>query len=119
MKPLEEEIRNFVQVISGRTNMSDMDRDITALPIRYGGLGIPNPSLQRQQQYRDSDYLTEKLQGAIIPGDAYQFDHDTKLKVRKHTAVIHKLSYEEVLGKADEKTKRHLELCKQKEPQHG
>ena len=77
-------------------------------------MGIPNPSLQCQQQYRDSDYLTEKLQGAIISGDAYQFDHDTNLKVRKHTAAIHKLSYEEVLGKDDEKTERHLELLQAK-----
>ena len=80
MKPLEEEIRNFVEVITGCTNMSDMDRDITALPIRYGGVGIPNPSLQCQQQYRYSDNLIEKLQGAIITGDAYQLDHGTKLK---------------------------------------
>ena len=50
MKPLEEEIRNLVEVITGRTNMSYMDRDITNLPIRYGGLGILNPSLQCQQQ---------------------------------------------------------------------
>ena len=115
LKHSEEEIRNFVEVVTGRTNMSDMDRDITALPIRYGGLGIPNPSLQCQQQYRDSDYLTEKLQGSIMSGDAYQFDHDTKLKIRKQTAAIHKLSYEEVLRKADEKTKRHMQLLQAKE----
>ena len=102
MKPLEEGIRNLVEVITGRTDMSDMDWDITAPPIRYGGLRIPNPSPQCQQ-YCDSDFLADKLQGVIISGDAYQFDHNTKLKVRKHTAVIHKLTHEEILGKAAEK----------------
>ena len=36
------------------------------------------------------------------------------LKARKQTAAIHKLSYDEVLGKADEKTKRHMELLQAK-----
>ena len=94
--------------------MSDMDRVIGAVPIRYGGLGIPNPYLQCQRQNRDTNFPTEKLQGAIVFGDAYQFDHDTKLKVKKHIAVIRKLSYEEVLGKADEKTKRHSKLLQAK-----
>ena len=97
MNPLEEEKRKLVEVIAERTNMPDMDRGFTALPIRYEGLRIPNPSLQCQQKNRDSDFLTEKLRLAIISGDAYQFDHDTKL----NTGVIHNLSYKEVLGKAD------------------
>ena len=56
---------------------SEMDRDITALPIWSGGLEITNSSPQCQQQIRDSEYLTEKLQGAIISGDAFQCDNDT------------------------------------------
>ena len=103
MKPLEQEIRNFGEVITARTNMSDTDKDITALLIRYGGLGNTNPSLHGQQQYRDSDFSTENLQAAIMFGDAYHFDRVRNLKVRKHTAAIHKVSNEEVLGKADEK----------------
>ena len=114
MKPLEEEFRSFVEVITGLQKISDTDRDINALPIRYGGLGIPNPSQQCRQQFRDSDFLTEELQEAIISGEAFQSDPDRELKISKHTAISHKMTYEKLQGKADEKMRRHSELLQAK-----
>ena len=78
MKPLAEDIRSFVEVFTRRQNISEMDRDITALPIRYGGLGIPNLSQQCRQHFRDSNFLTEKLQEAIISREAFQSDPGRK-----------------------------------------
>ena len=84
LKPLEE-IRSFVDVITGHQNISDTDRDITALPIRYGGMGITKMSQQCRQQFCKDDFLTEALQKAFISGEAFQSDPDRKLKIKKKT----------------------------------
>ena len=90
MKPSEEEICSFVEVITGRQNISDSDLDITARPIGYGEQGTPNPSQQCRQQFPDSDFLIQDLQEAIISREAFQSDTDRKLKIGKHTAMSHK-----------------------------
>ena len=89
-------------------------RNFTALPIRYGGLGIPNLSWQCRQQFRDSDFLNKDLQEAIISGEFSQSDPDRKIKIRKYTAIAHRMSYEEVLGNADDRMQRQLELLQAK-----
>ena len=62
----------------------------------------------------NSDFLTEDLQEPIISGEAFQSDPDRKLKISKHTAISHEMSYDKILGEADEKMRRHLELLQAK-----
>ena len=104
MKHLEEEVRSFVKVITGCRNISDTDRDVTALPIRYGGLAIPIPSQHGRQQIRNSDFLTEETQKATISGEVFQSDLERKMKISTNIAISHKISYEKILGKTDKKS---------------
>ena len=68
----------------------------------------PYPSHQCREQFRSPDFLTEEVKEAIISGEALQTDPDGILK--KFTAINHKVSFEEVPGKTDDKLQRHIEL---------
>ena len=42
LQPLEEVIRQkFIPVVSGKCSITNEERDLFALPIREGGMGIP------------------------------------------------------------------------------
>ena len=59
--PLEECIREtFIPAVIGR-KVSDLERRILSLPVRYGGLGIPNPIATSESEYKSSKIVTEDL----------------------------------------------------------
>ena len=59
--PLEECIRNtFIPVIVGRP-VSDVEREILSLPVRFGGLGIENPAENAKREYDASQVVTQCL----------------------------------------------------------
>ena len=60
-QPLEDVIRQvLLPAIVGRA-ISDSERNIIALPMRYGGLGIQNPVEIADREYFTSKKITEKL----------------------------------------------------------
>ena len=92
---------------SGRQNISDTDKNNTALLIRFGGLDLPNPYEQFLRQLCASDLRTEELQELIISGEAFRSDPHLNMETNEHTPISHKMFYEEVLGKTDEETLRN------------
>ena len=45
LKPLKDTIRKqFLPALTGQNAFKDLERDLMALPVRHGGLGITNPS---------------------------------------------------------------------------
>ena len=50
--------------------ISDLEREVLALPIRYGGLGIQNPVKTSDREYHASDCITHELQDLIIAQDS-------------------------------------------------
>ena len=64
--PLEDCIRNtFIPSIVGR-EVSDDERDILSLPVRFGGLGIANPSETANREYNASKVITQNLTRLIL-----------------------------------------------------
>ena len=62
LQPIEEALRfRLLPAITGRSNISDVERLIFALPARDGGLGIPIPTEVMAEQYRASHFITEPL----------------------------------------------------------
>ena len=58
-QPLEDCIRQkLIPSIVGR-NVSDLERRIFSLPVRYGGLGISNPVETCNREYQASKTITE------------------------------------------------------------
>ena len=50
LQPLEEAIRHqFLPAVTGRQGITDLERDLLALPARHGGLGVTIPTNKGQQ----------------------------------------------------------------------
>ena len=63
-EPLEEAIRDkLIPSLIGRS-VSDIERRILALPVRYGGMGITDPT-KSSKQYAASTKITEILSALI------------------------------------------------------
>ena len=68
-EPLEKVIKDeFIPTLVGRP-ISDHEREIFELPVRYGGLGISNPVRTADSEFKNSIYVTEKLTGQIYEQD--------------------------------------------------
>ena len=64
--PLEECIRStFIPALVGR-QISDTERKMLSLPVRFGGLGIANPSETADREYNASRKVTADLKNLII-----------------------------------------------------
>ena len=65
-EPLEEAIREiFIPAIIGR-KISDLERKIFSLLVRFGGMGIPNPVQCADREYGTSVAVTKNLTHLII-----------------------------------------------------
>ena len=75
-EPLESKIKQlFIPNLIGR-QISDKERALFALPLRFGGLGIQDPMQTADKEFEASVLLTEELSDLIL-----KQDHDlTKLQ---------------------------------------
>ncbi len=120
-KPLEESIRSvLIPAIIGR-QVSDIERDMLALPLRWGGLGIQNPMETAEREYEASRRITEQLTGLIYNQDQDLTKLDmlaiskvkTELKTDKEKSFALKKAKLETLITSDSK-KRAFTLAGQK-----
>ena len=62
LQPLEDVIHQcFIPILFGRLPCSSTERDLYALPVRLGGLGLINPCSAVSSSFRDSEKLTAPL----------------------------------------------------------
>jgi len=60
-EPLENAIRDqFISALVGR-EVSEAERQIIALPLRHGGLGLTDPRETANTEYKHSIQITDKL----------------------------------------------------------
>ena len=86
LKPLDDAITN--QLIKNLLNRdcSELERSIFALPVKLGGLGLPEPSKECVRQYANSVSVTEELTRAIVNQDS-SADFDPVVLSRKKSAL--------------------------------
>ena len=66
LEPLDEVINNkFIPTLFGR-EVTESEREVISLPIREGGLGLRNVSLNADRSYRASSQITRLLIQHII-----------------------------------------------------
>lgn len=66
-KPLETSIRQrFLPALTGQNQFDDKIRDLLATPVRFGGLGITNPSHQSTIHHTTSLNITSPLTKLIL-----------------------------------------------------
>ena len=77
LQPLEDAIRQLLlPAITGKSDISDLERNLIALPAHLGGLGIPNPTATSPTEHKALLQVTAPLVGAIIEQHE-QFNTDT------------------------------------------
>merc|ERR1712002_62660 len=70
--PLERTIRHkLIPALTGGHILTDGERGVVALPPRLGGLGIPNPWGQAENEHQNSIKLTRKLTQRIVAQDDF------------------------------------------------
>ena len=118
--PLEEAIReNFIPALIGR-KISDLERRFLALPVRLGGIGIPNPIITADTEYGISASITKNLADAIIlqVKDFDNFDHNITVETTKQMKTFKEDSLREelddILTHCTEVMKRNILLAQEK-----
>ena len=59
---------------------NQLDRNILALPVRFGGLGLRNPSLEARREYASSIKVTKPLVEQIV-SESHQLPEDSLIKI--------------------------------------
>ena len=66
LRPLEDVIKHkFLPSLTGQTKLSDETRDLMALPLRLGDLGIINPTRNNTSHHQSSKNITQSLTAQI------------------------------------------------------
>ena len=84
--PLEDCIRNsLIPSLIGR-QVSDIERKILSLPVRFGGLGIADPSETADREYNASKRVTVNLTNLILQQqqDISLYDSEATAAIVKH-----------------------------------
>ena len=119
--PLEDCLREtFIPSIIGR-NISDTEREIVSLPVRYGGLGIPNPVETCEREYNASLTVTHDLADLIYNQiqDISLFDSEKQEKtikdLKKNKETILSNTFKDIVESIDDVTlKRALILSSER-----
>ena len=62
LQPLEEAIRHqFLPAVTGRQGITDQERELLALPVRHGGLGVAIPTRNAKNQFKACLAVTAPL----------------------------------------------------------
>ena len=92
LKPLEEVLEKcFIPALTSH-NPNEATRDLLALPVRLGGLGLANPAKVAESEFRDSSALSAKLTAALLMQLGDQSDLE---ETHRPKGVLHQRKREE------------------------
>ena len=100
--------------------VSPLEREIIALPVRFGGLGIQHPSRTAQYEYDASVKVTEQLTELIYQQDKtlssldYGKIKQVKAEIKNDKEKRFREQLKELIEKSDPLTKRCLEATQEK-----
>ncbi|CAH3180463.1 unnamed protein product, partial [Porites lobata] len=118
LEPLEDAISHMLIPAITERKCTQLDRNILALPVRLGGLGLGNPSLEARREYASSVKVTKPLVEQIV-SQSHQLPEDslTKLaqqEVRSERSKELEHRAERIKEMAPRKTQRALDLATEK-----
>ena len=119
-KPSEDSIRDdLIPALVGR-KVSDLEREMFSLPVRYGGMNIRNPVETADKEFQASVFITEDLTNMIRnqETDFSNYDNEVAIKKVKDAKLKKeeelKQKFEELMQRVSGKEKRIMELAKEK-----
>ena len=118
LEPLERSINEVLIPSLFKHNCSELERDILALPVRLGGLGMGNPTNEASHEYTSSVKVTAPLVERIV-SQTHQLPDEllvTSLRqaVKSEKAAELRDTTEKIKEAAPVKTKRMLDLTAEK-----
>jgi hypothetical protein len=120
LSPLEHAIANtLIPAIMGR-EVSATEREIIKLPVRLGGLGIPNPVETADREYRCSKEITGPLVKLILEQELSLDNLDRseveniKAKLMAEKEAELEQQYKVLCSKVNSRTKRAMMLAREK-----
>ena len=120
LKSLEETIQqHLIPALTGRPPCSREERDLLALPIRLGRMGITNPVSTSQRNIEASIRLTSPLVATIATQDQDRLVDisevlEAKASIRRSNREHQVQQAESVHGHLSPQLKRHVELAMEK-----
>ena len=82
--PLETAIHQcLIPALTGRAPCSRQERDLLALPVRLGGLGLTNPATNSSHAFQASERLTAPLAALIVAQSPEQIVDQTEITAIK------------------------------------
>lgn len=123
LQSLEDAIhQKLIPSITGRNTPNANERDLMALPIRYGGLAIGNPSQSADTCYRMSKRVTAPIVDlVVVPKDeygviskAFAAQQETKYKIRSEIRENGKKRSDEVYHCLPRDSQRLIDFAQEK-----
>lgn len=118
LEPLENAIsRVLIPAITDR-HCGELDRDILALPVRLGGLGLENPCNDANHEYTSSVKVTTPLVEQIV-SQVHQLPGDSLIKSAQQAVKNERVKRSNEMAErlkevVPQKTKRALDLAMEK-----
>ena len=118
IQPLENAISNIFLPAFTDHECTQLERDILALPVRNGGLGIPNPCHEATKEYAASIQITGPLVRQI-ESQMHELPDQSdvqalKRKARQEKNEIAKEKADLIINSVSPKSKRMLDLASEK-----
>jgi hypothetical protein len=118
IQPLENAISNIFLPALTDHECTQLERDILALPVRNGGLGIPNPCHEAMKEYAASIQVTGSLVRQI-ESQMHELPDQSdvqilKRKARQEKNEIAKEKANLIINSVSPKSKRMLDLASEK-----
>ena len=118
LEPLENAISHILIPTITERKRNQLDRNILALPVRLGGLGLGKPSFEARREYASSVKVTKPLVEQIV-SQSHQLPEDslTKLaqqQVRSERSKELQHRAERIKEMTPRKTQRALDLATEK-----
>ena len=119
-QPLEEAIREeLIPALIGR-KVSDVERRIFALPVRFGGLGILNPVMTADIEFANSIAITENLKNLIYNQERTLQNLDEEKvkecisKTKQEKGIRFTQEFHTLKTEVDENLQRNLDFATEK-----
>ena len=121
LQPLEDAIRQqLLSALTGKTDISDIERELISLPARLGGLSIPNPTVTPPTEHNASLEVTAPLVEAICEQHG-EYNVDTmaqqqqcKVKVKSKKRRAQMAAANSLHPQLPQKLQKLMEVAKEK-----
>lgn len=118
LQPLENAIRHkFLPSLTGQNAMNEENRDLMALPVRHGGLGIINPTKNNKSHHKSSTNITAPLVSLILD-QSHTYHLEAKVEqfkaAMKERKQLESVSAAELKDKLANNMKRAMQVSSEK-----